>query len=678
MLALFRTNTNDSQNESQQGYQLISSILDLGSNEFQSLTRINSELRKLFHSLKERTAEYNIDPTTAKQYFDQIEQSGISVKQSSPTFSDQENLITWDDLEIKTSQQSFLLKFEIPDGTGKVEIQADHIPDNWFYVQNDVSNTIEGMSYLTNPNVLFKGLFGKESMTGKLWIDHQWGTLNWFLTKDRSKQIKGWKWFGIHLDNGVSFLLWQSINPVTKEIYSTHIDFLGYQDPNRFHSIQIVEEQYWFSHNSYCYFPTKHTIRIADYNCELIFSSDCEDQEHTVFGLMRSVWQGSGRIEGTFNGKKVGGIGRCEIAGHAYINNFDDFLKPLIARIDTILQQFFPKILGEKHIDRFIGKAHWTHEPDVFQYMLANPSWDLIVRSGKRWRPLFAYFLLRAFGVSAEPYEELIYASGELIHTGSLIIDDIQDNSLLRRGGPCLHLKYGQDIAINAANTLYYLPTVLIEESEILNQRQKLSILYLFNKYILAAHFGQSYDIYYSKYYRNKKMLSEDRKLWEKRILQTYSLKTAAPIEALVKSVCVISEVDPNTMRAATAMGSSLGIAYQILDDVKNFNASKEWGKEIGEDLKQGKMTFLIAHALSHLPDKQISKIERILMGDCTTREVDEGIKIIQNSNSINACIDYANSIGWSSWKRFEKLLKPSEAKIVLQAFVEYLLRSGL
>ena len=98
-----------------------------------------------------------------------------------------------------------------------------------------------------------------------------------------------------------------------------------------------------------------------------------------------------------------------------------------------------------------------------------EPIYDLLDRGGKRWRPCLGMLFAECFGRDIRNFEankDIFYACGltEIIHNGSLMIDDLQDSSLLRRGLPCTYLKYGIDYAVNAGTLMYYAPLLKIDE----------------------------------------------------------------------------------------------------------------------------------------------------------------------------------------------------------------------
>ena len=86
---------------------------------------------------------------------------------------------------------------------------------------------------------------------------------------------------------------------------------------------------------------------------------------------------------------------------------------------------------------------------------LGEPIYDMLERGGKRWRPILGMMFAEALGRKLDNIEEnrdIYYACGltEIVHNASLIIDDIEDGSQMRRGDRCVHLKHGLDVAINA------------------------------------------------------------------------------------------------------------------------------------------------------------------------------------------------------------------------------------
>ena len=146
-------------------------------------------------------------------------------------------------------------------------------------------------------------------------------------------------------------------------------------------------------------------------------------------------------------------------------------------RIDTArsLRNFNPKLLREQLYSPYANQTVDPYELSdieaVNQGML-QPIYDLLDRGGKRWRPVLGMSFAECFGrnVSGSIRKavqqrkdvtedlDLLFVCGmtEIIHNGSLIVDDLEDGSLMRRGDKCIHLKYGSDIAVNTGTFMYY------------------------------------------------------------------------------------------------------------------------------------------------------------------------------------------------------------------------------
>ena len=92
-----------------------------------------------------------------------------------------------------------------------------------------------------------------------------------------------------------------------------------------------------------------------------------------------------------------------------------------------------------------------------------EPAYDLVDRGGKRWRPCLGLMIAECFGRDLTDFEankDIYFSCGmtEIVHNGSLIIDDIEDGSLKRRGDLCTYKKFGTDVAVNAGNLMYFYP----------------------------------------------------------------------------------------------------------------------------------------------------------------------------------------------------------------------------
>src|SRR5213075_1209419 len=87
-----------------------------------------------------------------------------------------------------------------------------------------------------------------------------------------------------------------------------------------------------------------------------------------------------------------------------------------------------------------------------------------------------------------------------MLHDGLLMIDDIIDNSDSRRGEEAIHRRYGLDVAINAGNTAYFLPMVMLRDHPHLSDHQRLELFRILTRLYVRVHLGQGQDIHWSKF----------------------------------------------------------------------------------------------------------------------------------------------------------------------------------
>lgn len=284
-----------------------------------------------------------------------------------------------------------------------------------------------------------------------------------------------------------------------------------------------------------------------------------------------------------------------------------------------------------------------------------SPVWDLLDRGGKQWRPILGLIMANYFKLNIDNIQEkdgkLLYrllTLTELIHNASLIIDDVEDKSEFRRNQPCVHLKYGEDIAINAGVTLLYLPIYkIIKEIDDLNLKNKITEAYL--EEMVSIQIGQGWDI---------EMKLKNRIPSVDNYIATVMCKTGVCPRLMVKLIKILADdkisnkIDlnlislySNLFREFVEVIDNLSIAFQIRDDVLNITPSvlSEGKGFLGEDIYEGKLTLMVLHTLnSNSVDSKKDKFKEILMMKTKNQElINQAIQILENNGSIN----YANKI---------------------------------
>jgi len=210
--------------------------------------------------------------------------------------------------------------------------------------------------------------------------------------------------------------------------------------------------------------------------------------------------------------------------------------------------------------------------------------------TGKRIRPLL--LLLTAQSAGGDWRKALPAAAAvELVHNFSLIHDDIEDDSPLRRGRPTLWAKWGIPLAINSGDALFALAHLaLLRLEETCNVRIALYAANILQKTCLHLTQGQHLDISYE----NEKNLPIEA-YWP-----MVSGKTAALISACAEIGAAVADVEPARREAYRKFGRDLGLAFQALDDILGiWGDAAKIGKSNASDLVTGKKSLPVLYGLA-------------------------------------------------------------------------------
>ncbi len=287
---------------------------------------------------------------------------------------------------------------------------------------------------------------------------------------------------------------------------------------------------------------------------------------------------------------------------------------------------------------------------------------EFVSRGGKRFRPALvelAYLLIKP---NTKKIPKAVYDIGssiELFHNFTLIHDDIEDNSLQRRGKPTIHRIYGTPIAINAGDGLFCLVFNIITKSKNLTNEQKIKIFDLFSKYFMKVLEGQAIEL---SFYKDNKI-----QIPEKQYFDMVYGKTASLIELSLLSGAYLAGATKSQMKHLSIFAKNIGIAFQIQDDVLNIIGDfKKYKKEIGGDISEGKRTLLTIHAFQNLNKTDKDVLEKILVSNTKSKsKINKAISLLKKSNSINYAIKIANQKVKISKKYISKF-KDSKYKSLL------------
>ena len=301
-----------------------------------------------------------------------------------------------------------------------------------------------------------------------------------------------------------------------------------------------------------------------------------------------------------------------------------------------MLEHFYSrKEILEKEIYRAI---HQKKEPREVYGLIS----EFIELGGKRFRPLLLLSTCSLVGGKIKDAMNAAVAI-ELFHNFTLIHDDIEDNSIMRRGQKCLHIKYNVPLAINAGDGLFML--VWNEATKI--KKHNFAAQQILLKSFSSVLEGQAIEL--SWYMTNNWNLNE------RDYFKMAGGKTASLISGAAELGALLGDATLKQRKLLAEFGYNLGLAFQIQDDILNLVGREEkYKKEVGGDIKEGKRTLIILHCLKNLSENEKTKLKEILAKNGNTEhEVKWVIEKVQQTGSI----EYAKNVSKKMIKRCLKIL---------------------
>jgi len=345
--------------------------------------------------------------------------------------------------------------------------------------------------------------------------------------------------------------------------------------------------------------------------------------------------------------------------------------KPLI---DKAIEKYIPRQYNKKSIELAVGKPRYAYNIEATNKAILEPIWDLLDRGGKRWRPVLFLLLVEAIGKNSEEFIDYSIIP-EVVHNGTLMVDDLEDSSEERRGKPCSYKIFGVDIAVNAGNTMYYLPLIALMNNKDKFDEKMLSEAYeMYIKEMINLSIGQAMDIWW----HNGKGSTDD--VTEQEYLQMCAYKTGCLARMAAKLAVILAEGTDEQVEAAGHYAESIGVAFQIQDDVLDLTAtSEEWGKKVGGDITEGKRTLMVIHTLKNAEEVDKKRLTELLrMHTKDPALIKEAISIIKKYKSPEYAKTFARDMIQKSWKEIDKALPDSEAKNKIRTFADFLVEREL
>ena len=311
----------------------------------------------------------------------------------------------------------------------------------------------------------------------------------------------------------------------------------------------------------------------------------------------------------------------------------------------------------ESELNDFISlfNQSLTHEDGLLGSALAH----IRQRGGKRMRPMLILLTARNYGVVSDV--TLHGAVGlELLHTASLVHDDVVDESSERRGQASVNATYDNKVAVLVGD--YILSTALLSVSftghqDIIQNLAELGRT-LSNGEILQLTNIQNQEISEDVYY------------------QVIRQKTAALFESCSAVGALSVGATPEQVEQAKKFGQNIGIIFQIRDDIFDYYDSKEIGKPTGNDMAEGKLTLPVIYALNKYPlESMLTLAKKVKSGTVNADEIAVLVEFAKTSGGIEYAEQRMNYFADEARKYIDAYVTDDSLKAAFNAYLEFVIQ---
>ncbi len=521
-----------------------------------------------------------------------------------------------------------------------------------------------------------------ELTEGTAWYDHEFGRHR---NEDKNAEVDltkdvAWNWIATQLDDGSELTAYDLVDTKTNEncgSYLILIDKDGSRRQIKDFSFKSIGEK-WTSTRTFQDYPTHWILESEEIDLKLEIKAYFPEQEFATVISKPAFWEGKVAVNGIKEGKQVNGPGFIERSGFSALNNLEEFFKIVSRETIKSVDFVIPHHPNQEKLSELVSKKEQTHyikgiEPSVYEKALIEPIREIIDRGGKSWRSYAALACCDIVGGNSQEAIEWL-SLPELMHVGSLIVDDVQDQSDIRRGKPTCHKIYGEPIAINAGSAAYFIGQISVYNADI-SDAKKLRIYHMYFETLRAAHSGQALDIYGLDYMMNDVVENGKGDLLIERSIAIHKLKSAAPASYLAKIGAVLGNGTEEQIEGLGLYYDALGIAFQIIDDTLNIKGFHDNLKTVCEDITAGKITYPIAVAMSFLNKEDRKRLwEIVKMKTDNNQLLSEAVALLDKFNILEKCTQHAKDIVNKAWAKLDPLVTDSMVKLNLRAFSWYIL----
>jgi len=310
-----------------------------------------------------------------------------------------------------------------------------------------------------------------------------------------------------------------------------------------------------------------------------------------------------------------------------------------------------------KELDDFISlfNESLTHTDGLLETVLAH----IRQRGGKRMRPMLILLIAKNFGEVSQVTQNAAVGL-ELLHTASLVHDDVVDESGERRGQPSVNATYDNKVAVLVGD--YILSTSLLRVS-LTDHQQIVQLLAELGRTLAAGEILQLSNIQNSEFS-------------EEVYYQIINNKTAALFEACAKIGAISGGASEEELQAAAKFGQNIGMIFQIRDDIFDYFDSKEIGKPTGNDMVEGKLTLPVIYALNKSNYESMHTLARkVKSGTVNADEIAVLVEFTKEQGGIQYAEQRMEEIAAEARVFIDRYVKEKAVKDALTAYLEYVIQ---
>lgn len=243
----------------------------------------------------------------------------------------------------------------------------------------------------------------------------------------------------------------------------------------------------------------------------------------------------------------------------------------------------------------------------------------IVNAGGKRMRPMLTVLAARALQYKGKDHID-IAAIIEFIHTATLLHDDVVDESNMRRGRETANALFGNSASVLVGDFLY------TRSFQMMTKLQNMRVMDILSDATNIVAEGEVLQL----------MNCNDPDTTEESYMEVIYCKTAKLFEAATRLAAVISGQDEKTELALRDYGKHLGTAFQLVDDILDYTAdAKEMGKNVGDDLSEGKPTLPLIYAMNNGSEAQKALIREAIV-ECNGMEhLDDILNAMKETESL-------------------------------------------